>query len=91
MQTAQFHFVYGINGIGVLAEGDPNNPDLSNIDTIDKKPLRVKSLNGQTLFCAAAPKFGWSLPGVKNSISHVDTSGGADLYLGDLWLGSTEV
>lgn len=91
MQTQNSFFVCGVNGIGVMAEGNPINPEIFNCENIQRKALRVKSLNGQTLFSALPPRLGWTLSLVKNSISHVDTSGGADLFFGEDWLGSTEV
>lgn len=56
-------------------------------------PLRIFSLDGIELSCVAAPTGGWThedLLGQARSLEHL-AQNGADAYLGDAWVGSTEV
>lgn len=56
-------------------------------------PLRVLCLSGNALTSVAAPKGGWTHEALSEQARRLErlTHDGADAYLGDAWVGSTEV
>ena len=86
MQTAMAH----VNKIGFMADAD------SAIEFLCKPESRmsriiIKNLCDEVIFKSYIPKTPWTYELVKNAIAFLDTSGGANLYFGDEWIGSTEL
>lgn len=84
------HFYYSIRGIGVIAE-DVQAPKILNIEEMKTNSLVVTDLAGRPLLERVAPVDGWTTEKVIEAVKAVDTTGGADMYFGSQWVGSTEV
>lgn len=55
--------------------------------------LQIADLDGEELASCPAPESGWTHEGLCEQVSQLDfdRSMGADAFLGDYWIGSTEV
>jgi len=92
MQTNQSGYYCQVNKIGFIAIDKVGMPEFIHASTYSKtQKLIVVDLAGVVLFESAAPTKPWNYESVKAAIANVDTSGGADLYFGAEWQGSTEL
>lgn len=66
-------------------------PDI--LAPVKREVLRVTQLDGQLIKAIAAPRRGWTHEALETAAEQLalKTRSGAEAYLGDAWVGSTEV
>ena len=88
MQTSYY---FQINKIGLFSVNYEGTPELAIPDSSKMQRITVKTLADEVIFQSEMPTKPWNYLSVKEAISHIDTSDGANLYLGDEWVGCTEL
>lgn len=75
--------------ITIVADRLPGEPEI--LEPIRHEDLCIYSLDEELIRRWPAPAGGWSLEQIERRCSVIDTRAGVDAYLGEGWIGSSEV
>lgn len=83
--------IEGVQMITFITDVKPGEQDI--LTAVCQYPLQVRTLEGEIIDEVTAPENGWThlLLALEAERLAPFTGGGADAYLGDIWVGSTEV
>ena len=79
-----------VNQIGFMADANTDIDFICNSESRMQR-ITITNLADEVIFQSDVPTTPWTFESVKNAISFLDTSDGANLYFGGEWIGCTEL